>query len=97
MSGWKKHLVAGLILSVTFASCMKFFLGWYASTAVLAIFIAAVSTLVPDLDHPMGKLHKIIMTIGFVVAAVGIGYMLLEVDIDYIRIIICGVVEVGVV
>lgn len=74
---WKQHLFFGVLLQALFLGVMIRSFEWYGFSPILItqiILIMAISPLVPDLDHPLGKLHNFVMGLGFIIALIGIIY-----------------------
>lgn len=101
---WKQHLIFGVLLQIAFFGAMFHFFGWYGFTPALiiqSVLIMIISPLIPDLDHPIGKLHTFIMGIGFVIAIIGIIYWIIETQTPisfgngWLHLIILGVVISG--
>ncbi len=102
---WKKHLFYGIIIQLIFIFCFYYFFNWFNFTNPFILgqmlILIMISPLIPDLDHKMGKLHLWIMTLGFLIAFLGIIYWVLEtktnlvIGDDWIIFIVLGVIISG--
>ena len=96
MVDWQEHFMYGAGLSVVFVFILKYLFGWYETSLLATIIVLLISPLVPDLDHPMGKLHQWVMTLGFLIAGIGIVGTYFKLDGDYTTLVIVGAIIAGV-
>lgn len=71
----KQHLFYGVLVGAALIALSQP-LNWYDVDSVkeaLTLFIVlGVSPLIPDLDHPIGKLHHFFLQVGGVILAIGV-------------------------
>jgi len=92
---WKNHLIISVIISIIYAVLTHIYLGFFEITffnIIFFIFIILVSGLAPDLDHQSGKLGVIIRGFSWLISAIGVLIMLVNINnILWKRFIIFGV------